>query len=118
MKLTELKPMWISGGGEGVNYRPPGTSGQAVQVRSYTAGVEFDCPCGACGKRRYVPFQNPPELNSTSCPDSKYGWHRTGTTFEDLTLRPAIYAERNNIVPDNCGWHGFITDGEVAGHVE
>lgn len=107
--------MWTSGGGEGVNYRPPGAS-QAVSVRSYTAGVEFDCPCGACGKRRYVPFQNPPEF--TSCSDSEYGWRRTGTTFEDLTLRPSICAERRNIVPDNCGWHGFITSGEVAGQVE
>ena len=34
-------------------------------------------------------------------------WNRTGESFESLTLAPSIRRL------DNCGWHGFITNGEV-----
>lgn len=40
-------------------------------------------------------------------PDARW-WHRTGDTFETLTLTPSIDASAYG------HWHGFITRGEVA----
>lgn len=37
-------------------------------------------------------------------------WGFSGRTFEDLTTTPSIL-----LVPPGCGWHGFITNGEVTG---
>lgn len=99
----------MHGGGDGISYRPPGTNGEAdVPVPPYTAGLEFDCPCG-CGKRRYLTWQNPPEPN---IPGGRgEGWTRTGDTFENLTLSPSIWAKRDELRPDNCGWHGYLENG-------
>jgi len=36
------------------------------------------------------------------------GWHREGSTFETLTLRPSIQRV------GGCGWHGFVTNGKVT----
>jgi hypothetical protein len=118
MRLTDLNPEWLHGGGEGIGYRPPGTNGEADidNIPRYTAGVEFDCPCG-CGKRRSIPFRNPPEEGIPGRP-SEGGWQRTGTTFEDLTLSPSIFAKRDKLRPENCGWHGYVTAGEVTGQID
>lgn len=65
--------------------------------------VVLDCPCG-CGDRFPIPFKV--ALDGTVVrPD---GWDREGDTFETLTLRPSIYRKWD------CGWHGFITNGEVT----
>lgn len=37
-------------------------------------------------------------------------WHATGSSAEDLTLTPSI-----DLGPGGCGWHGFITNGDVRG---
>ena len=34
-------------------------------------------------------------------------WLPTGTGYDDLTLSPSIR------LTDGCGWHGYITNGEV-----
>lgn len=117
MRLSTLNPEWLRGGGEGISWRPPGTDGGAdVPVPPYTAGISFDCPCG-CGKRRYLDFKNPPEPNIPGAP-YKSGWERKGDTFENLTLSPSIFAKRDADRPDNCGWHGYITGGDVEGKID
>ncbi len=35
-------------------------------------------------------------------------WEASGTSLADLTLRPSIL-----LTGEGCGWHGFITNGEV-----
>jgi hypothetical protein len=39
-------------------------------------------------------------------------WTRTGEDFETLTLTPSIHSDP---AKGGCGWHGFITNGEVLG---
>lgn len=107
MKLTDLNPEWLHGGGEGITHGPTGEP-----VPRYTAGVEFDCPCG-CGKRRAITWRNPPEPNIPGAGRADRGWTRTGTTFEDLTLSPSIWAKRDAARPDNCDWHGYLENGRL-----
>ncbi len=38
-------------------------------------------------------------------------WQRTGETFDTLTLTPSIHSRKEK---GGCGWHGFITNGEVT----
>lgn len=91
MRLVELNPKFLA---------CPGAE------RTEGMGVDLDCPCGARDEhhRLYVPFENPIGPGPKG---SQWGWHRTGDTFETLTLTPSIYRKYD------CGWHGFITNGEV-----
>lgn len=103
MKLSDLKPVFLQTGGSGVW----DADGNPIPV-TLGVGVVFDCPCGNHDEdhRCYVPFKNPigpgPYVNEK-------GWQRTGDTFETLTLTPSV------LRIGGCGWHGFITDGEVKG---
>lgn len=36
-------------------------------------------------------------------------WEMTGTSLDDLTLRPSILFS-----PPGCAWHGYITNGELV----
>lgn len=123
MRLTELKPRWIGAGGEGVfqpSTRPcPLCSGVGCEKCHQTGkeyepaperhgvGVVLDCPCGKQDEQHqlYVPFAQP--LDGGPALDAKRGWQRTGDTFDTLTLTPSI------LRMGSCGWHGFITNGEV-----
>jgi hypothetical protein len=102
MRLTSLNPQFLSNGGPGITRSD---TGEPVP-KTDGVGVMFDCPCGNLDEdhRCYVPFENPigpgPHLNEK-------GWKRTGETFEVLTLTPSI------LRIGDCGWHGFITNGEV-----
>lgn len=109
-KLTELNPEWLGGGGEGIGHvLPDGTTNW--NIPPYTGGITFDCPCGRCGKRCTIIWKNPPESGIPGTP-FKEGWNRiSGTTFDDLTLKPSIYRNPKN---GGCGWHGFITDGHAV----
>lgn len=102
MRLTTRNPEFVGAGGEGVFNADmtPATPRDGV-------GVLFDCPCGHCGIPVYVPFANP--LDGSAQYD-RQGWQRTGDTFDTLTLTPSIL--RN---PDKggCGWHGYVTNGEI-----
>jgi hypothetical protein len=70
-------------------------------------GIAFDCPCGTVcqfGPRLFIPFDNP-----VAGPVSRWGrekWHRTGETFEALTLSPSLHAEGH--------WHGWLRDGVLV----
>lgn len=106
MKLTDLNPRWLIAGGPGIT-----RNGKPVPQRN-GVGMSFDCPCG-CGQRRVVEFSNP--LDGGPChTDDGHTWDRSGDTFETITLKPSIRATR----PHGCGWHGYITNGEVTGKVE
>jgi hypothetical protein len=101
VKLTALDPSWVGAGGPGI-FNADGTPA----AERHGVGITFDCPCG-CTRGRYVPFTNPldggPPHN-----DGHATWQRSGETFETLTLTPSIQ------VIGECGWHGFITNGEIV----
>jgi hypothetical protein len=103
MKLTDLNPRWVGAGGDGIRDR----NGSPVPYQ-HGIGLLCDCPCGKCNVPLYVQFKQP--LDGGPPPDKSGAplWDRTGETFENLTLRPSILRK------DGCGWHGFITNGEVT----
>lgn len=108
MKLVDLNPVFLDAGGEGIM-----TADRKPVERRVGVGIDFDCPCGECGIRCYIPFENP--LDGSEAPSSGPKWERTGDTFETLTLKPSILRTRDK---GGCGWHGFVTNGEVTGRVE
>lgn len=94
MKLAELNPKFLDSHGER----------QRIGV-----AVSFDCPCG-CASRVCVHI-NPPLDGGP--PISNHCWERAGDTFDTLTLKPSIL----RVNPERygcCGWHGFVTAGEVT----
>jgi hypothetical protein len=81
-------------------------------------GIWFDCPkcyaaagnssAGVHGVRCFFPGRGVPNhlgLNSAGQP---VRWNVTGNTFDNLSLTPSI------LLQGGCGWHGFITNGEVS----
>ena len=105
MKLVDLDPRWVGAGGEGIT-----RDGQPVPER-HGVGVTFLCPCRSCGIRCYVPFANPLDGGPAYEVDCAC-WQRTGETFDALTLTPSILRSTDK---GGCGWHGFVTNGEVRG---
>lgn len=101
MRLVDLNPGWISHGGEGIK----NALGHPIPERQ-RVGVGFDCPCG-CGTRCHVLFENPRDGQGNLGPGTGPYWSRIGDDFETLTLTPSIHRV------DGCGWHGFITSGEI-----
>ena len=101
MRLTDLRPNWVGAGGVTTDM-----SGQPVSARR-GVGVTFNCPCG-CESRLYVPFSNP--LDGGPAIEERWGWQRTGDTFETLTLAPSIHRAA---AKGGCGWHGFVENGGV-----
>jgi hypothetical protein len=108
MRLIELDPHWITLGSDksgddrlGITFRcphcPPGERGETTFL-----GVWFVEP---------VDPNEHPEINWPTYmlqhPERKY-WHRTGESFETLTLSPSVDASKVG------HWHGFITNGEVS----
>lgn len=110
MRLADLKPQFMGTGGEGVT-----RNGQPVPRRE-GIGLMFQCPCGSPDCWCYVPFANP--LDGEPPPEgTTVAWQRTGETFETLTLTPSILRKKwidTAGREHGCGWHGFITSGEVV----
>lgn len=104
MRLSDLNPRWCGAGGENISDK----DGNPVPAR-HGVGMTFDCPCG-CGTRGYIPFVQPLDGGPPLEGDAPR-WSRTGETFETLTLTPSILRRREH---GGCGWHGFITNGEVT----
>lgn len=103
MRLADLNPQFLGSGGEGVTR----ADGSPAPER-HGVGVLLDCPCG-CDNRLYVPFAQPLDGGEQVGPQ---GWQRTGDTFETLTLTPSIL-RRDVGEHKSCGWHGYITNGEI-----
>lgn len=114
MKLTDLNPVFLGQGGPGV-FRRDSYTGELVEApRREGVGVQFDCPCG-CDSPCFVPFRNPLDGGPDESGRLDGGWVREGDTFETLTLRPSIRRLASATSPNGgCGWHGFITNGEVT----
>lgn len=106
MKLTDLNPQFCNAGGEGIS----NADGSPAPLR-VGIGVMFTCPCGKCDDMHdcYVSFTNPID-GGAPVNDGHATWQRTGDTFDTLTLTPSIL---RNPEKGGCGWHGFITNGEV-----
>ena len=104
MKLSDLNPVFVGAGGEGIS----NADGSPVPAR-FGIGIILDCPCGKCTEyeQLFVPFANPLDGGPQT---GSQGWQRTGTTFDDLTLTPSILRNKDK---GGCGWHGYITAGEV-----
>jgi len=80
-------------------------------------GIEFLCPkCfaengGEVGTHLIQVFFAGGDAPDTLGHDSEgktVRWNALGSGFDDLTLTPSIY------VKVGCGWHGFVTNGEVT----
>jgi hypothetical protein len=99
MRLVDLDPQFVGGGGEGVSQ-----DGQPVPRRE-GVGLAFTCPCG-CGSVGYVGFKNPLDGGPPYDPRPGQQWDRTGDTFETLTLSPSILRHP-------CEWHGYIRNGAI-----
>lgn len=91
MRLLDLDPHWTGG-----TYGGPSRRG---------TGLTFRCP--HCQTRLGVMFMNPID-GGPRMDGYKYYWHRTGDTFDTLTLSPSVNAEPQG------HWHGFIHGGEVT----
>jgi hypothetical protein len=104
VRLTELNPRWVGKGGEGV-FRTNAQGELEPAPRREGVGIIMACPCrGADCPSLYVPFDRPLDGGP---PIDAHNWTRTGDTFETLSLTPSIQRI------GGCGWHGFITNGEV-----
>lgn len=101
MRLINLNPKFVSHGGEGVTNT---ATGEAVPLREGVA-ISFDCPCGKCGERVLLCFENP--LDGGYKLEKQNAWKRKGETFEVMTLTPSIQRI------GGCCWHGYLTDGEL-----
>ena len=91
LRLIDLEPSWLT------------TSDQPGRI----LGVMFICPhCINTHVGGF--FANPPDGGPPAPPEHepKPRWHRTGDTFETLTLTPSIDAKGH--------WHGFVTEGLVT----
>lgn len=99
MKLIDLNPSFVSSGGEGIT----DAKWNPVPERK-GIGLAFDCPCGD-GCRAYVAFENPMD-GGPPVGNGLNRWHRTGETFETLSLTPSIARQ------GECQWHGYLTNGE------
>jgi hypothetical protein len=141
MRLTDLDPRFVGAGGEGVyqqtgracpvcdgensaDCKPCHGTGKEYEPAPARRGVglSFLCPCATCTPKRkgsvdedfhlrvFVGFANP--IDGGPAHDSRPGaqWQRTGDTFETITLRPSILSTP----PHGCGWHGYVTAGEVT----
>ncbi len=108
MRLTDLNPRWVGYGGEGTY-----NADMSPIPERHRIGVTFDCPCGTHGEdaqweRVGIEFTNPEDGQGPIRSDG-HTWEREGTTFETLTLKPSI------LRVGGCGWHGWVTNGEVTG---
>lgn len=128
LRLSDLNPRFMNSGGEGVSRKTDrlctvcngenagaceachgsGFEYEPAPLRT-GVGVIFQCPCGNHDEDHecYVPFANPLDGGPCLEPNGR-GWQRTGDRFEALTLTPSI------LRIGGCGWHGFITNGEVT----
>jgi hypothetical protein len=96
VRLVDLGPQFVQIADDG-GFRH-------VETVAEAHGARFACPCG-CGVTIFVCIAD------RGVPE-KFGqglrWAATGKDYSDLTLTPSI-----QILRPGCGWHGFITNGEV-----
>ncbi len=118
MRLTELDPLFV-------RYEERG--GRVYQVPVPTLaeahGVRFLCPkCwtenkGSVGTHGVVCWSRSRGVPDHASP-SPGRWTLDGTDMDDLTLNgDPPGAARSVLLTGGCGWHGFITNGEIVGGI-
>jgi hypothetical protein len=135
MKLTDLEPQFIRYESRVENYRlvdgDPATweqrgrpTKEVTGLREYkifvpslseAQGITFLCPKCFNGSRAgvhlcEVTFSGrgvPDDMGTHNKNGEAVRWGVSGNGVEDLTTTPSI------LIEDGCGWHGFITSGEI-----
>lgn len=106
LKLVDLHPIFVGAGGQGIS----SADGTPAKPRD-GVGIMFDCPCGKCEDNPcLLLFRNPLDGGPPVGDPGHASWQREGTTFETLTLQPSVL---RNPARGGCGWHGYITNGEL-----
>lgn len=118
MKLTALEPQFIQYGDSSVRWAHERPEGLVPLTFAEAEGIQFLCPkClaangGSVGTHAIdVTFAGrgvPDERGSHNAQGRPTRWAVTGGSFEDLSMQPSI------LIEGACGWHGFITNGEVT----
>lgn len=112
MKLIDLRPVLLRYVGDGVSQR--------VETLAEAQGVRFLCPL--CFEKNGGPVGTHSVLcwsRSRGTPDEVTPgpgrWALEGTGLDDLSLNadPPNTA-RSVLLTSGCGWHGFITNGEIT----
>lgn len=142
VRLTTLDPRFVGAGGDGVYSRTdklclacngensgvcPRCHGDGFEYapapERHGVGLSFLCPCATCAPQRtgdqgqdfhlrqFVAFRNPLDGGPPHDPREGAQWTREGDTFDTLTLRPSILSAAEK---GGCGFHGFVTNGEVT----
>jgi len=98
MRLLDLDPEWVK------------------EKKREGVGLSFRCP--HCEVRLVLWFSNPLDEKPIAepVPYSNLRWHRTGSTFDKLSLTPAVNAvERDDLTGAHIEhWHGLIVEGEMC----
>jgi len=123
MKLTDLYPQFITYGErtiteDDLNPTPYQQKFMThVDLLAEAQGLQFGCPkCfekngGMIGTHLIdVTFRDrgvSDNLGSHNTEGAPSRWAVSGTGYADLTIQPSV------LVQGACGWHGFITNGEI-----
>ena len=97
MKLTDLEPQLTRIAGPD-RY-------EDVTTLQNAQGLMFECPCG--GHSVLVWFRDRGVPGSERPGPGR--WQVSGSGYSDLTLSPSVH-----LTGAGCGWHGFVTNGEVT----
>lgn len=131
MKLTDLEPRFFRYDvrvepyqvidGDSMTWRERGCpSKTVVGPREYhvtvatleeAQAVAFLCPRCFPGHEVHVTFSGRgvgPEYGCHNKAGNAVRWDVSGTGLDDLSTTPSI------LIEDGCGWHGYITNGEVT----
>lgn len=124
MRLIDLEPKWIDHYSDETHgfirerdactdvHYSPGEESPGETTLSHAQGVLFLCP--KCFKENEGPVGTHSVLvwfSGRGVPEyvePKARWGASGSSLADLTTTPSI------LIRGGCGWHGFITAGEVS----
>ena len=114
MKLTDLEPKFVRyNTHDGIEY----TNFEGITFNN-AQGIWFLCPIcfmknnGPVGTHSIdVTFKDRGALDNQGSHGTNgqpTRWTVTGSSFDDLTTQPSI------LLGGGCGWHGYITNGQVT----
>jgi len=103
MKLSDLEPHWVGlqpGHAIGMTFLCP-------HCRKTRIGVLFDVPIGAYEPCDMIAESLRNAMIKHCVEAGMKQWHRTGETFDNLSLQPSIDTSQFQ------HWHGHIENGEI-----
>jgi hypothetical protein len=117
VRLRELEPVWIRYWTREVDQTSfadtsahPGK--RTLEGMSHAwditeaQGIRFTCP--KCSEHQVIVWFRDRGVPDSATPGPGR-WVCSGISFDDLSLTPSI-----NLSGGGCGWHGFITNGEIV----